>query len=75
MDRHVPTPCQHQLGGSGDSPDFYILGIYDKWSRNWLGLWLIPCHWLEEVEKYLYAKLVAKYNDKQKLPHLHMLFI
>ncbi|KAF8996127.1 hypothetical protein BDQ17DRAFT_1364760 [Cyathus striatus] len=41
---------------------FPIWGMRDKWSRQWLGLWVIPNNCLKEAIAYLYLSLIKKYG-------------
>jgi hypothetical protein len=43
---------------------FPIWGVRDKWSRKWLGLWVVPDNRLGLVIAYLYLRLVRDKGGK-----------
>ena len=55
---------------SGDGHDklmaigFPVWGMRDKWSGNWLGIWVVPNNRLKATIVYLYLSLVFEYGGR-----------
>jgi hypothetical protein len=60
---------------SGDGHDkfkeagYAIWGIRDKWSRKWIGLWVVPCNRTLEIVAYCYlSAIVAEGGESRQVP-------